>query len=105
MQELLLRRTPAAHVRCAALGVPSFLALTSERLLFGTVRFVTIAALHAIVSLEAQQGVLGDELLLANLDGPGAAQVHPPAPPHTLRTACWLWLSWHTSPVRAAHAR
>ena len=42
-------------VLCAALGVPSFLALTSERLLLGAVRVVSIAALHAIKSVRRSQ--------------------------------------------------
>ncbi len=46
-------------MRDAALGVPGLLLLTSERLLFGSVRFFTVAALHAITAAEPRQLLLG----------------------------------------------
>ena len=72
-RELLLRRTRRPSVRDESLGVPGLLALTSDRLLFGTLRFRTVASLPAIRTMRATEGLLSDALLhLAVDDGHGS---------------------------------
>ena len=67
-RELLLKRTRRPSVRSEALGVPGMLALTSERLLFGSVSFVTAASLPALRSVRAAENFLGESILRLKLD-------------------------------------
>ena len=72
-RELLLKRMRRPSVRSEALGVPGYLALTSERLLLGSVRFQTAASLPAVRSVRAFEGLLGEAMLRIMIDGRGSA--------------------------------
>lgn len=72
-REMLLKRTHRPAVRNEPLGVPGILALTSERLLFGSLRFQTAASLPALRSVRKAEGLLGEALLHLGIEGPKAA--------------------------------
>ncbi|KAL1510631.1 hypothetical protein AB1Y20_006932 [Prymnesium parvum] len=72
VSERLVKRTRPASVRDHPFAVPGMLLLTSERLLFGTVTFVTAAALSALMQIEALEINWGDCALRLAIDGPGA---------------------------------
>ena len=67
-REMLLKRTPRPTARVGTLGVPGHLALTSDRLLFGSVKFVTAASLHTIRAVRSVEGLLGEALIRLSLD-------------------------------------
>ena len=74
-QELLVRKTPVPSVRMAFAAIPAFLALTSERLLLGTMNFATLVALDAISSLEAREGILGESLFVLTIEDAASSKV------------------------------